>query len=95
MHISDESGGGTAFVIACLHPPGRPVEKFVNTPTRRFRMKRALSLALAAVFTLTILGCHASVEPNDSGDTHYKKQTTYNRDGTVTTETKTETTRNP
>jgi hypothetical protein len=60
-------------------------------------MKRALSLALTAIFALTIVGCHASIEPNDTSDTdsHYKKTTTYNRDGTVTTETKTETNRNP
>jgi len=60
-------------------------------------MKRALSLALAAMFTLTLFGCHADVEPIDNtrGDSHYKKETTYNRDGTVTTETKTESTRNP
>ena len=59
-------------------------------------MKRAISLALAAMFSLALFGCHASVEPIDkSGDSHYKKETTYNRDGTVTTETKTESTRNP
>ena len=60
-------------------------------------MKRALSLALAAVFSLAIIGCHADIEPKDTSnaDSHYKKQTTYNRDGTVTTETKTETNRNP
>ena len=62
-------------------------------------MKRALSLALTAMFALTIVGCHADIEPNDTTpagtDSHYKKQTTYNRDGTVTTETKTETNRNP
>jgi hypothetical protein len=59
-------------------------------------MKRAISLALAAMFSLTLFGCLASVEPIDkSGDSSYKKETTYNRDGTVTTETKTEKTRVP
>jgi len=52
-------------------------------------MKRVLSLALAGIFSMTILGCHASVEPVDNGDSHYKKTTTVNPDGTQTTKTET------
>ena len=54
-------------------------------------MKRALALTLAAMFGLTLIGCHADIGPSEStsGDTHYKKETTYKRDGgTVTTEEK-------
>jgi hypothetical protein len=54
-------------------------------------MKRVLSLALAGIFSITILGCHASVEPADSGDSHYKKTTTVDNDGTKTTKTETKT----
>ena len=57
-------------------------------------MKRILSLALLGMFCLSIVGCHASVEPVDTAgsDSHYKKTTTVNPDGTSTvkTETKTE-----
>jgi len=58
-------------------------------------MKRALSLALTAMFALTIVGCHASIEPNDTsdGDTHYKKTTTYDN-GTKTTKTETKVEKN-
>ena len=57
-------------------------------------MKRALTLIFAGLFALTLVGCHADIEPNDStGSSHYKKTTTYdNNGGTVTTETKTRST---
>ena len=60
-------------------------------------MKRLVSLALMAMFGLAMVGCHADIEPNDNpnADTHYKKTTTYNRDGSVTTETKSSTNTNP
>jgi hypothetical protein len=51
-------------------------------------MKRALSLALAALFTVSIVGCHASVDTEPAGDSHYKKTTTYDG-GTKTTKTET------
>lgn len=57
-------------------------------------MKRAITATLLAVFGLSILGCHASIDSNDPNDSHYKKTTTYNKDGTTetkTTETKTNT----
>ena len=55
-------------------------------------MKRLISLALVGMFGLSILGCHASVEPVDNGDSHYKKTTTVDNNGntSVKTETKTE-----
>ena len=56
-------------------------------------MKRFLSLALAGMVSLTILGCHAAIEPNDSvapgTDVHTKKTTTVNNDGTTSTKTET------
>ena len=53
-------------------------------------MKRTLTLAMTAVFAMSIIGCHASVEPVDTstGDSHYKKTTTYDN-GTKTTKTET------
>ncbi len=58
-------------------------------------MKRALSLVMLAMFGLAMVGCHASVDTDTpANDTHYKKTTTYNNDGTTKTETKT-TTVNP
>jgi hypothetical protein len=56
-------------------------------------MKRLLSLALLGMFGLSIVGCHASVEPVDTsnGDSHYKKTTTVNNDGTSTVKTETKT----
>jgi hypothetical protein len=56
-------------------------------------MKRAVSLALAALFTMTILGCHASVDTDDATDSHYKKTTTYDN-GSRTTKTETKVERN-
>lgn len=54
-------------------------------------MKRVLTLALAGMFGVTLLGCHASVEPVDKGDSSYKKTTTVGNDGTKTTKTETKT----
>jgi hypothetical protein len=52
-------------------------------------MKRFVSLAMLCLFGLAITGCHASVDTNppDNGDSHYKKTTTYNDNGTKTTHT--------
>jgi len=54
-------------------------------------MKRALSLLVLAMFSLAMVGCHASVDTDtdhDGSSTHYKKTTTYD-DGTRTTKTET------
>ena len=56
-------------------------------------MKSLISLAALAMFSVAVVGCHASADvdsPDHAGsDTHYKKQTTYDNGGTKTTETKT------
>ena len=47
-------------------------------------MKRALTLALAGMFALTLIGCRASAEVDDNksgSDTSYKKTTTVERNG--------------
>ena len=54
-------------------------------------MKRALSLVMLAMFSLAIVGCHASVDADtdhDASSSHYKKTTTYD-DGTKTTKVET------
>ena len=57
-------------------------------------MKRALTLALSALFGLSLIGCHASVDAGDpDADSHYKKTTTYDN-GTKTTKTETKVERN-
>ena len=60
-------------------------------------MRKFITLAALAMFSLTMIGCHADIGPNDDTapgtDTHYKKTTTYDNNGTHTT--KTETTVNP
>ena len=57
-------------------------------------MKRALSLAMLAMFSIAIVGCHASADVGDDSKSSstYKKTTTYDN-GTKTT--KTQTTVNP
>jgi hypothetical protein len=54
-------------------------------------MKRLLTLAMSGFVAVALLGCHASVEPADSGSSHSEKTTTYNPDGTKTTKTETKT----
>jgi hypothetical protein len=56
-------------------------------------MKRLLTLALGGAVAVALLGCHASIEPNDStsGSSHTETKTTYNNDGTKTTKTETKT----
>lgn len=52
-------------------------------------MKRLLSLAALAMFSMAVVGCHASADvdgPDSNGDSHYKKTTTYD-DGQKTTKT--------
>jgi hypothetical protein len=71
------SGGRTT--IACVN-------------RRRFYMKRAITLVLAAFFGLSLIGCHASIDTDTDKDSHYKKTTTYDRNGNVTTEEKKTTT---
>ena len=60
-------------------------------------MKSFITLAALAMFSLTMVGCHASADVGDTApagsDTHYQKSTTYDNNGTRTT--KTETTVNP
>ena len=55
-------------------------------------MKKALTLAMAAAFSLAVVGCRASaeVEDDDGRDTYSKKTTTVDNDGdrTVKTEVK-------
>ena len=54
-------------------------------------MKKILTAAMAAAFTLAIAGCRASAEVDDNDhDTYSKKTTTVDRDGdrTVKTEVK-------
>jgi hypothetical protein len=52
-------------------------------------MKRVLTVALCAVFGVSILGCRAEVDTDDHDgrDTHYKKTTTVDRDGDRTVKT--------
>ncbi|HYO08448.1 MAG TPA: hypothetical protein VER17_05710 [Tepidisphaeraceae bacterium] len=56
-------------------------------------MKKVLSLALVAAFSVSVYGCSASVEADEpkNGDSSYKKTTTVDRDGdrTVRTEKRT------
>jgi len=60
-------------------------------------MKKFITLAALAMFSLTMIGCHASADVGDDTapgtDSHYKKTTTYDNNGTHTS--KTETTVNP
>jgi len=54
-------------------------------------MKRLISLLSLAMFSVAIVGCHASVDTDDtSHDSHYKKTTTYDN-GTKTTKTESST----
>jgi hypothetical protein len=77
-------------------PPGinrRFAVRFVSSDAAnlwRIVMKRFLLLSVLSAFGLAIVGCHASVEPNDNADSHYKKSTTYDN-GTKTTKTETST----
>jgi len=61
-------------------------------------MKRIISLVAALAFSLTMVGCHASVDADtndDASSSHYKKTTTYDNGGTKTTTEKKTTTVNP
>ena len=57
-------------------------------------MKSFISLVALALFSVAMVGCHASVDTDDtaSGDSHYKKTTTYDN-GTKTTKTETSVTK--
>jgi len=49
-------------------------------------MKRALTLIVLAMFSVSLTACHASVDTDDTnGGSHYKKTTTTTGDGTKTT----------
>jgi hypothetical protein len=53
-------------------------------------MKRIFTAAMAVAFALSIIGCKASGEigdPDDDGDSSYKKTTTVERDGDTTVRT--------
>ena len=53
-------------------------------------MKKILTAAMLSVFTLSIVGCHASGEiddPDHDRDSSYKKTTTVERDGDTVTKT--------
>jgi hypothetical protein len=59
-------------------------------------MKSLISLAALVMFSFAMVGCHASADvdsPDNGTDSHYKKTTTYDNNGTKTT--KTETSVNP
>ncbi|HEX8521129.1 MAG TPA: hypothetical protein VF669_02660 [Tepidisphaeraceae bacterium] len=60
-------------------------------------MKRFLTLTLAAIFSASIIGCHASADvdhpDNDGRDSSYKKTTRIDRDGDKTTRIETRTDR--
>ena len=57
-------------------------------------MKSLISLAALVMFSLAMVGCHASVDTDSTsaGDSHYKKTTTYDN-GTKTTKTESTVTR--
>jgi hypothetical protein len=88
---ADESASGTPFVSVIFQTAspriGRLGAPYRNTPWEVV-MKKILVATMLSVFTLSIIGCHASGEVGDNNkDTYSKKTTTVDPNGDRTIKT--------